>query len=87
MKYSFLEYAEVEKRIRELVDEGGRVEDADALMKVVECFEGWAKAKALRKWLDREVRSSGREMKEKVQVGWYSGFRPVEGGVGVLVRT
>ncbi|KAF8251783.1 hypothetical protein K440DRAFT_637026 [Wilcoxina mikolae CBS 423.85] len=86
MKYSFLEYTEIEKRIRELVDDGGRVEDADALMKVVECFEGWPKAKVLRKWLDREVKSIGREKeRDTVEKGWYRLFRPVEGGAGVLM--
>lgn len=89
-RYSFLEYAEVETRVRKLVQEGN-VDDAVVVMDVAECFEGWpgwGKAKALRKWLSREVRGAGRDpVMGAVEEGWWRVFRPVDGGVGVLVRT
>jgi hypothetical protein len=84
-RYSFVDFVDVEARIRELVVEG-KVQDADAVMGVVECFEGWSRARTVRKWLEREVRSAGGRV-GSVEEGWYRIFRPVEGGAGVLVAT
>ncbi|KAA8898917.1 hypothetical protein FN846DRAFT_961556 [Sphaerosporella brunnea] len=81
-RYSFLDFSEVEARVRELVQEG-RVMDADALLGVAECFEGWSRSRAVRNWLDREIRAgSSRPANED---RWYRIFRPVEGAMGVLV--
>ena len=88
-RYSFMEYEKVEARVRGLVEEG-KADEADLLMEVVEClgFEGWGKAKTLRKWVRREVRGAARTSGRGGEEGVWKVFRPVDGsGPGVLVRS
>jgi len=87
-KYSFLEFQALEKKVVELTN-NGRLEDAEAVLKVVETFAGWeAKAVVLRKKLERGVRAAGGAKKaENSGAGWYRVVKFAEGGVGVLVRT
>jgi hypothetical protein len=87
-KYSFLEFQALEKKVIELMN-NGRLEDAEAVLKVVETFVDWeAKAAVLRKKLERGIHAAGGAKKvENSGTGWYRVVRLAEGGVGVLVRT